>query len=289
MDITSLSAFVAVARAGSFSIAAEQLFLTQPAVSKRVAGLESELGTRLFDRIGRRISLTEAGQALLPQAVRLLDEAAELKRVASSLSGEVAGTLLMGTSHHIGLHRLPPVLRAYSQDYPQVQLDIRFMDSEAACRAVASGDLELAVVTLPTRTDPVLRTERLWRDDLVFAVNRDHPLASQQRVTLATLAAHRAVLPGPATYTREILETALRKAGVTLQVAMSTNYLETLKMLVATGLGWSLLPATMLDNEICALPCDLRLSRELGLVTHTKRTLSNAARAMIDACRAQHA
>jgi DNA-binding transcriptional LysR family regulator len=285
MDITSLSAFVEVARAGSFSIAAERMFLTQPAVSKRVSGLEAELGTRLFDRIGRRISLTEAGQALLPQATRLLDEAAELKRVASSLSDEVAGDLVMGTSHHIGLHRLPPALRAFTQAYPQVQLDIRFMDSETACRAVATGDLELAVVTLPTTPDPVLHTERLWLDKLAFAVNRDHPLAGRRRVSLKTLAGHRAVLPGPATYTRAILEDAVRTSGVSLQVAMSTNYLETLKMLVATGLGWSLLPATMLDDEVCALKTELQLSRELGLVTHTRRTLSNAAQAMIAACR----
>lgn len=284
MDISALTAFVEVAQSGSFSHAAERLFLTQPAVSKRVAGLESDLGTRLFDRIGRRVTLTEAGQALLPQAVRLLDEAAEMKRIASNLSNEVTGGLVMGTSHHIGLHRLPPILRRFTREYPQVQLDIRFMDSEAACRAVGMGELELAVVTLPTRPAEMLSTRMLWQDELVFVVSQDHPLAGRKSLDLQTLASHRAVLPGPATYTRGILETAIDEAGVALQIAMSTNYLETLKMLVATGLGWSLLPASMLDADIHVLPIDLKLSRQLGLVTHKKRTLSNAARAMIESC-----
>ena len=132
MDFTSLLAFIRISEFGSFSAAAESLFLTQPAVSKRIAQLEDELGARLFDRIGRQIALTETGRLVLPRAQQLVNDANELKRVVSDMSGEITGKLVMATSHHIGLHRLPPVLRAFTTNYPQVDLDIRFMDSEAA-------------------------------------------------------------------------------------------------------------------------------------------------------------
>jgi DNA-binding transcriptional LysR family regulator len=286
MDIQDFRIFTAAAELGSFSQAAERLFLTQPAISKRIATLEEELGVRLFDRIGRQVQLTEAGRALVPRARRLLDEVTDLRRSVSNLSGSVAGTLAMGTSHHIGLHRLPPVLKAYSGTYPEVRLDIRFMDSEAACRAVERGALELAVVTLPSRPIPNMRLQLLWDDPLHWVVGRDHPLAMDGNTGLVELLAYPAVLPGEGTYTRELVEQALRARGLVLQVGMTTNYLETLKMLVVTGLGWGLLPATMLDGGLLSLPLDLRLSRRLGIVTHAGRTLSNAAARMIDICTA---
>ena len=125
MDIAALKAFIAVAENSSFSLAAEQLFLTQPAISKRVSALENELEVRLFDRIGRGVSLTEAGQALLPRARGILLDLEDSVRALSNLSGEVHGTLRFGTSHHIGLHRLPPVLKKFVHVYPEVRLDIR--------------------------------------------------------------------------------------------------------------------------------------------------------------------
>lgn len=286
MDLPALQAFVEVADRASFSEAAEALFLTQPAVSKRVALLEAELDVKLFDRIGRRVALSNAGSALLPRARRLLNDARELHRLVSDLSGEVRGRLLMGTSHHIGLHRLPAPLKHFSQRYPEVQLDIRFMDSEAACRAVEAGDLELAIVTLPPQQPPNLQMRPIWNDPLAFMVGRDHPLADRHEVHLDELLAYPAVLPGTTTYTRGILEEAVRGLGVKLNVAMATNYLETLHMLVATGLGWSLLPATQLDGDVHPLAVTgMQLTRQLGAVTHQKRSLSNAATEMIRICR----
>ena len=287
MEIATLQAFVEVAGHASFSAAAEAMFLTQPAVSKRVAQLESELGVRLFDRIGRRVSLTSAGAALLPRAQRLLNDARELRRLVSDLSGEVGGRLVMGTSHHIGLHRLPAPLKRFTDSYPQVELDIRFMDSEAACRAVETGDLELAIVTLPPQQQPNLSMQVIWDDPLAFMVATDHPLAGRDRVTLDELMEYPAVLPGSTTYTRAILEEAVRSAGTELRVGMATNYLETLHMLVATGLGWSLLPATVLDDKVREIAVDgMQLSRQLGAVTHRKRSLSNAGAEMIRLCHA---
>jgi Transcriptional regulator len=281
MDISALQAFLAVADSASFSQAAERLFLTQPAVSKRIAVLEAELGTTLFDRVGRQVGLTEAGRALLPRARRIVDELEDSRRAIANLSGKVEGRLSFGTSHHIGLHRLPPVLRAYHQRYPQVALDIQFMDSEQACQEVLRGELELAVVTLPTRAAASLATHTVWRDRMAVMVAVEHPLAGKARPTLRDLAQWPAIMPAHGTYTREIVEAAFSREGLVPQVSMSTNYLETIKMLVSVGLGWSVLPRTMLDEQVTALKLpSLGLERELGLVTHTNRSLSNAARAM---------
>ncbi|PKM44156.1 MAG: LysR family transcriptional regulator [Gammaproteobacteria bacterium HGW-Gammaproteobacteria-1] len=281
MDISALQAFLAVAETASFSQAAERLFLTQPAVSKRIAALEAELGTALFDRVGRQVGLTEAGRALLPRARRIVDELEDSRRAIANLSGKIEGRLSFGTSHHIGLHRLPPVLRAYHQRYPQVALDIQFMDSEQACQAVLRGELELGVVTLPTVTPPSLETQVVWHDSLAVVVAAGHDLAGKARPTLRDLAQWPAIMPAHGTYTREIVEAAFRREGLAPQVSMSTNYLETIKMLVAVGLGWSVLPRTMLDAQLAALELPaLKLERQLGLVTHTGRSLSNAARAL---------
>lgn len=281
MDLASLRAFVEVAREGSFSQAAESLFLTQPAISKRIAGLEEELTTRLFDRAGRQILLTEAGRHLLPRAEWIIHELTDIRRELGNLSGEVAGRLAMATSHHIGLHRLPLVLRTYSDHYADVELDIRFMESEKACQAVIQGELELAVVTLPLAPAGPLETEEIWRDPLRPVVAQDHPLAKRPAVTLNDLLAHPAVLPTRGTYTRTILEQRIGQLHGQVNCTLSTDYLETLKMMVSIGLGWSLLPEILLDEKLkpLAIP-ELDLCRSLGIVSHRKRTLSNAASAM---------
>ena len=143
MDTQNLKAFLLVAETGSFSIAAQKLHLTQPAVSKRVAQLEEQLNVSLFDRIGRTISTTEAGQALLPHARAVQLELQAAEQSVRDLAGEVRGRLRLATSHHIGLHRLPPVLSFFSKAYPAVQLDIEFMDSEQAYDLTLRGEVEL--------------------------------------------------------------------------------------------------------------------------------------------------
>ena len=283
MDTANLAAFVAVAGTGSFSHAAESLHITQPAVSKRIAVLEQRLNARLFDRIGRHISLTEAGRALLPRAVQVLQTLDDTRRALSNLSAEVQGRLILGTSHHIGLHRLPPVLRQFTQRYPAVSLDIRFLDSEVAYEQVLQGDIELAIITLaPTLEEPIV-ARRIWDDPLDFVVAPDHSLATASAVSLAQLAACRAVFPGPSTFTHRVVSRLFERHGVVPSISMSTNYLETIKMLVSIGLAWSVLPRTMVDEQLRSLNVtDGALSRQLGCIWHSGRTLSNAGRALIE-------
>jgi DNA-binding transcriptional LysR family regulator len=282
MDIEALQAFLAVADTRSFSRAAERVFLTQPAVSKRIQGLERELNVRLFDRIGRQIQLTEAGTALRRRAQQALNELADIKRSIANLTGTVGGELALATSHHIGLHRLPIPLKRFHTAYPGVRLNLRFMDSEQACASVAQGQIELAVVTLPPHVDPPLKAVKVWDDPLDFVASPDHPLVAGGAVTVKQLLDHPAILPGPGTYTREIILRALGAQRHRVQVGMATNYLEVLKMLAAIGLGWSALPRTLIDDSLKVVHIKKTgLKRELGIVTHGARTLSNAAEAMI--------
>jgi len=286
MDIAVLQAFLAVAETGSFSRAAERLFLTQPAVSKRIAALETELGTPLFDRIGRRIQLTEAGRALLDRAHSLLRQLEDIRRSITNLAGEVAGPLALATSHHIGLHRLPPALKRFHDAYPNVHLDLRFMDSEKACSAVARGELELAIVTLPPSMEAPLASELLWEDPLDFVVGTEHPLAQSSRPDPSDLLGYPAILPGPGTFTRELILNAFGPLRDRIRIGMATNYLEVLKMLASIGLGWSALPRTMIDDSLHVLQIrKIAIGRRLGIVTHDARTLSNAAQAMIQVVR----
>lgn len=279
MDTQSLQTFLDVATTGSFSASAERLHLSQPAVSKRIANLEARLGQRLLDRVGRQIMLTEAGQALLPYARQVLATLDDARRSLSQLHQAVGGRLSLGTSHHIGLHRLPPVLSAFIDAFPAVDLDMHFMDSEDACEAVLAGELELAIVTLPPRPEPQLEATLLWPDPLDVVVGPGHALAAESRITLSRLAEFPAVLPDEQTYTHRIIRDALVGIARPLRVRLATNYLETLKMLTGIGLGWSVLPRSMLDAGLQPLEVDgLRLQRELGIVRHRARAESAAGR-----------
>lgn len=285
MDTEALKTFIAIADSGSFSLAAEQLFLTQPAISKRISLLEDQLNARLFDRIGRQITLTEAGRKLLPHAQKIMLEIDASRREILDLGGEVAGQLSIAISHHIGLHRLPPVLKSYSQQYPEVALDIRFTDSEAAHEEILHGGLELAVVTIAPKLDPKLHAIQIWEDPLLFVTAHDHPLRSMRnnKIRLQEIAGHVAILPSDNTYTGQLIEALFRKHRLRTEALMRTNYLETIKMMVSIGLGWSVLPESMLDEQISKIDvpgADLR--RSLGCVHHRDRTLSNAAKAFLD-------
>lgn len=282
METSLLQAFVDVAEKGSFSAAAESLQLTQPAVSKRISALEEQLRTRLFDRVGKQVGLTEAGELLLPRARRIIQEVRDSRTLLQNLTGKVSGRLALATSHHVGLHRLPPILRKFAGRYPDVGLDIDFMESEAAVEAVINGELELAVITLPEGDVPRVFSRGIWEDPLSFVTADDHPLAERGELALKELQGYPAILPDEETFTRRIVNDLFRRKHCVLQVGMETNYLETIKMMVSIGLGWSVLPDTMTDRKLRRL--DVRrvsISRRLGYVYHRERTLSNAAVAFV--------
>ena len=286
MQINQINAFLAVAELGSFSLAAEQLHITQPAVSKRIRQLEISVNTALFDRISKRSILTPNGQAFKPHAERILQELKSYRFSLSRQQDSPSGSLSFATSHHIGLHRLPGTLRDFKIRYPQVDLDLHFMDSEDACVAIANNELELAIVTLPELADEKLDCEPIWIDQLMVVMAADHPLADRQEIDPLELLEHAAILPSLGTFTRKIINSLFAASKDQLKIILETNYLETIKVMVSANLGWSILPQSMVDASLSSHRLrGLDVQRPLGIVTRKNRTISLSSTAMIDLLR----
>jgi DNA-binding transcriptional LysR family regulator len=282
MDIQNIRAFLMVAEMRSFSRAAEKLFITQPAISKRISTLEFALDCQLFDRLGKSIQLTQAGEALIPSYQRIISELDETQRIISNVRTQVSGLLKFGTSHHIGLHRLPPVLRQYTRQYPDVELDIQFMDSEQAAALILKGSIELALITLPDSIEEPLTTIPVWSDPMQCVVARDHVLAVSETATRAQLIEHGVLIQSHSTHTRNIIDTALN-LDKDIKIIMESNYLETIKAMIQNGLGWGVLPESMIDDSLHRLKIKgVRMERHLGVLLHASRTLSSPVNALLE-------
>lgn len=281
MNLAAFEAFVKVMEMGSISLAADQLCITQPAVTKRIHSIEEYFNVSLFESAGRGIQPTPVAQELLPKVKSWLNELGDIHHNLSHQHQTVQGSLKFGTSHHIGLHHLPSYLKNYVQTYPQVSLDVKFVDSEQAHEHVLNGDLSIAFLTLPPHLDERLSYIAMWEDPLVFVAAPFHPLAKMKNLTLSQLLLHTGLLPAAKTYTSQITLAEFEKHGLRPKFSMSTNPLESIRMLTSIGLGWSVLPKTLINQDLKPLDIDIELKRTLGMVWHPGRSQSKAAETLI--------
>lgn len=287
LDTTTMLAFVNIVDEGSFSAAANKLHLSQPAISKRIAVLERQLDCQVFDRVNRTVVLTNAGRILYERAKAILRDLNDVTRIIEDLGSHPTGLLHLATTHHIGQWRLAAPLRLFQQRYTNISLDLNFLDSDVAYQQVLSNELDLALVTfMPTNLPSELVHQAVWHDPLVIVCAHQHPLAEESAggtVSIDRLMSFDAVLPDTTTYTGRIAHHLFAKHEDTIKVHTTTNYLETIRMLVSIGLGWSLLPQSMVDDQMCQISQPhLNAIRTLGFIHHQRRTLSRAAWAFIE-------
>ena len=240
MEMHQLRYFVAVAETGSFTRAAERCLVAQPSLSQQIQKLERSLKKPLFDRLGKRVKLTEAGEALLVHSRNILREVDETTRelVAEARAGK--GTMCLGAIPTIGPYWLPPVLSRFLARYPDVQLQLREDVTANLLTALHEGEIDLAFVALPI-VDSQLESRVLTRERLLASVPRRHRLGRQKSVALADLEAEPFILLGDMhCLTSQV--TAYCQAKFVPRVACRCVQLTTIQKLVGLGLGISLLP-----------------------------------------------
>lgn len=282
MNFYQLIYFRKVAETKSISRAAEELFITQPAVSKQVRALEEELGERLFDRIGKKIFLTKTGQVLLVHADKILRSVEEAKTAVRDLSEECSGELVIGTSDHISLHRLPGILKSYISAFPKVDLKLRCHRSETVLEMVVKNLVDIGVITLP-RVSANLISRVIWKDPMSLVFPKDHSLAGVKKLRLKDATTYGMILPEAGTTTRETVDASFARKKLIPNVTMEVAYIETIKGLVTAGLGISILPDKAVEQEVKsgalvkAKIQDANFSRDLGVVYLKDKFLSRPA------------
>tara|TARA_R110000868_G_scaffold10639_4_gene51671 strand:+ start:79785 stop:80678 length:894 start_codon:yes stop_codon:yes gene_type:complete len=287
LKIANLQALVAVAETESFSRAAEVLHVTQPTVSRRVADLEAVLNTKLFDRLEKRVLLNDVGKELYQHANHILRTLKDTRNAIDNLSDEVMGQLKLGVSGYIAEVYLRPILQKFTEQYPNVELDINLFGSSAnAYKRLQEGELDLVLSTLPMKSKPEYQQHIIWHDKLAFVCSKQHALAKKKMLSLSELASYPAIVPESDTMLGTIINQRFAKKHLKLrfapQIPSPANF-PMIKMLVSLGLGWSVLPEIILDNTFVTLPVK-GLVRELGIIHLKKRSLSKAAREFITIC-----
>jgi DNA-binding transcriptional LysR family regulator len=293
MDTRQLAAFCAVVDRKSFSLAAEQLGVTQPAVSLQIRSLEKRLGQRLLDRSGRRVEPTESGQRLYRSAQRLLAiEEQLLEEVAGNGDGELKGRLEIGCSTGPGATVLPLLLCQFQETNPGVAISLSVNDTQHVIDLVAERELELGVVGAATRHRGVT-FEPFFQDEVVLAVPPDHRFAGKT-VDLNALRAETLILMQEGAGVRQMIEEELRRAGLRLRdldVRLELGLQESVKAAVAAGHGVTFISRNSMEPELAAGSLSfarvkgLDPSREISLVRPTGRTPSRVADAFVEFAR----
>ncbi|HZU10117.1 MAG TPA: LysR family transcriptional regulator [Pseudacidobacterium sp.] len=274
MENFRLKVFRTVATQASFRKAAELLHLSQPAVSQHIQSLEEELGLRLFDRSGVRISLTPAGKLLLryaERAARVLDEA---KTALLKLQGEVSGNLQLGASTTIAQYILPRILGAFLKDNPRVKLSVLSGNTEEIVALLLKGAIMLGMIEGPPLSKEV-HTEKFLDDRMVLIAPRSHEWSGMSSVSLASLREVPLLLREQGSGSRRVVEQAIRKAGLSLNqlhIAMELDSTEAILSGVEAGLGlgfvseWAIAKALRLGAVSLVRVEGLEIRRHLMLV-----------------------
>ncbi len=286
MNLDQIRNFYEVAVHKSFTLAAEKLYRTQPAISTQVRILEEELGEKLFDRIGKKVCLTQAGEILLPYAERLLNLHNEAKLAITELNATPKGKILIGANEATCIYVLPQIFALFKKKYPEVQISIYRNFSKKVVDKISDNQLDFGIVTLPVANRD-LNVMPIAEDELWLVTSPSHPLAARTTINLNELVPFPIIFHKAGT-TRERLMKHFGKLWDKLNISMELASIETIKKFVSIGMGISIVPKSYVQNEseqgtlrLIRIK-NLKMIRKLGLIYRKNRYLSRASKAFLE-------
>ncbi len=291
MDLTLIRSFLAVAESGAITEAAEQIGITQPALSRRIQQLEHHLGVALLTRGRKGAVLTEIGRLVQSEAQAIVARYEHMREIVSDHQRLAAGSVRIGGGATAVSFILPEAIAAFQATHPQVRFQMREAGSSEIAADVVAGHLELGVVTLPVR-DRELHVTPLTTDRIVLVARRDHPLVQRRRVRIQDLADQAFVAFEAGSALRQIIDSKLRDAGVEVKVVMELRSIPAILRMVSTtgNLAFVSQLGMPQGGDVQSLPVQgLRIERRLAVIARRAATLSPAAAAFAQRLHGLHA
>lgn len=292
LDSRQLRAFVSLANTGSFTRTGKDLFLTQSAISHAIKALEEDVGCRLFDRVGKSVALTPAGEQLLHHAKGILDEMTQARAALERLGKWGRSHLRLATSEAACEALLPTVLAQHKEQFPQCQVTVSSADMSEAVDLLHNGHADL-VLSLEPGPDAGVEFIPLFGDELMFLVSAQHPWAVAQRVVREEIPTQPYILYSRSSHTSRLAEAYFRREEMTLLTMMEVGSMSAIREMVARGLGVSILAPWVARDDIAAgtlvaLPLGRRkLVRNWGVLHRRGRRLNLAEEQFVSLCRCE--
>jgi len=286
MDFDQIETFLEVARLLSFSRAAEKRFRTQPAISSQIRSLEEEVGAKLLDRSGGKVSVTASGKLFQKFAEEMLETRKTMLTAIAETERVPRGEIVVGANEGTCLHILPEVFAEFKKQYPDVAVNIQRSVYGKILESVIDNSVDFGVVSLPV-PDPRLTVVLIHRDELIIIAPPQHPLAKMKAATIADAAKFPLIVP-KAGHTRDALENLFHERRLKPKYTMELDSSELLKRFVAAdaGVGFIARSNVLEDVRANALAAvtisDATIRRDLALVFRKDKALSRAALAFID-------
>lgn len=290
LDSRQLRAFASLARTGSFTQTARELHLTQSAISHSMKALESDVGCRLLDRLGKKVALTQAGEQLLQHTQKILAEMDEARTAIGKLGKWGRGRLRLGASTTACQYVIPPVLREFKESFPDHAITIEPADTRGMVSALLAHRIDLALALEP-QNEPQLEFLPLFTDELNFLVGAQHPWARAGHVIRDEIPRQNFILYGKTSVTFRLVEDYFRREDLVLNAVLEVGSMEATKELVKLGLGVAVLARWIARKEleegsIVALPLGRRkLPRRWGILHWRGKRLDLAEETFVGLCK----
>ncbi len=249
MLIETLKVFCDLADLKSFSRAAEANYVTQSAVSQQIRGLEKYWKTTLIKRDTRKMALTHSGEMLYKEAKAIIERYEALKQALGQTTQVVSGDIRVAAIHGVGLHELPPYIKQFIKDYPQVNVRLRYLRDNQVYDELLKGAADLGIVSFP-RARPRIEVLNFRRDELSVIVHPKHPLGKHKRVTFRQLQGMNFVAFERGIPTRKFVDDIFSERRIEVKVTMEFDNIETLKKAVEVDAGISIVPLVAVKNEV---------------------------------------